>query len=610
MRKSYALAAASFAILSTQLISHTDVHAAAIKMRTTHVQLNGKQLSSPDGFTLHKTTYMPLFYVQQLLKALQIANRWTGSTWEISANYVKQPLNVLKAKSGTVDILLNGHTFAEHVDKTVAVDPAAHQKTTYIPIWYIQQTLKQLGLTSTWNGTTWNVEAPYTDVSKTADVIAPFSTLADAKKALLQYPGGQVQNASGAVVFTEPSFKTVDLRAPAPANVNDASLNKYLQAHDSIMTGLGQVFIDAQSTYGVDANYLVSHALEETGSGGNVSEIALTKNNLYGYGANDANPLADAGSFPSEAYAIRFQAWEVRNNYLTPGADNYVSPTLDGMSRNYAKDPNWANHVNDLMNQLAIDLHDNITSYQQYVPGNNLVPPPNSTTEPVYQMNGALGVVHSDTYYGSNIPVYANAASGAEYMFVRTIGMNDNGPDVKTVQQALNDKVSANLTVDGKFGPNTATALKNFQANHGLGPTGTCDFTTWNDLLSSPSNSGTVAAGQQLHIDQIAQGLAGSSVTEWFHIVGRGWVNASDVTFSNVYRLTVADPNQAANATIAVMDSHGANQGTLHVGDYVVAASAQPQGGQLAISYVNQSTNQLATGYVSAADASLTPVLD
>ena len=51
----------------------------------------------------------------------------------------------------------------------------------------------------------------------------------------------------------------------------------------------GQSFIDAGKTYGVNALYLAAHAIHESAFG--TSDIALGKNNLFGFGSYDASPF-------------------------------------------------------------------------------------------------------------------------------------------------------------------------------------------------------------------------------------------------------------------------------------------------------------------------------
>lgn len=505
-------------------------------------------------------------------------------------------------------IMVNQKWFASHVNKVVTVDPSSKSNTTFIPIWYIMQTLKSVGLNSTWNGSTWNVLAPYTDFQKDSTRLGAFSDLSNAETALLDYPGGMVKDLNGKTVFTEKSFTTVDLRYAAPANVNADAINQYLQTHDSILFGLGQTFMTAQSQYGVNANYLVSHALEETGSGGNVSAIAQTKNNLYGYGAYDVNAPSDAGTFPSMAYAIQFQAWEVRNNYLNPTSSHYVQPTLSGISVNYASDPNWANKVNNLMDQMAIDLHDSVTSYTQYVPTNNPTAPTNSGTIPVYTLNGATATVNADPYYGTDVPVYTDGGAGHQHMFTRALQLNTQGDDVQILQEALNTQGGANLQTDGIFGAATQSALEQYQTTHGLPPTGICDFHLWNDILGLSSPVTTVNAGSQISIDGIVEGMAGGQVTEWFHSPNLGWINASDMTFNNVYRLTVPSPTSADDMAVPVTNTAGQSIAVLHAGDYVVSDSSTSTNGHFAIQFANQTTGSALSGLVDGKSCNLISV--
>src|SRR5579875_1148530 len=194
-------------------------HAATQSMRRTVIEENGQPLSAPAAFTYQKTTYMPLFYVEQLLKAMHIQNTWTGSSWQIQAPFTVQPLPTLNKKTGPLRIEINGRTLVGDVPKQVAVDPSSGKPTTFIPIWYIQQVLSALELHSQWNGTVWNVQANYTVYTKTGERVAQFYTLAQAQAAVAEYPGGTIQNRAGQTVYTESSFINVDLGQPAPNNV-------------------------------------------------------------------------------------------------------------------------------------------------------------------------------------------------------------------------------------------------------------------------------------------------------------------------------------------------------------------------------------------------------
>ncbi|WP_304459709.1 hypothetical protein [Alicyclobacillus sendaiensis] len=59
-----------------------------------------------------------------------------------------------------------------HVEHIVAVDPFAHEKTSWLPIWYLETALSKLGVQSTWNGRVWTMETPSSwraDVKNTID---------------------------------------------------------------------------------------------------------------------------------------------------------------------------------------------------------------------------------------------------------------------------------------------------------------------------------------------------------------------------------------------------------------------------------------------------------
>jgi hypothetical protein len=66
---------------------------------------------------------------------------------------------------------------------------------------------------------------------------------------------------------------------------------------------------------------------------------------------------------------------------------------------------------------------------------------------------------------------------------VVTVREGDNGSAVKALQAQLNAKRGAGLTVDGDFGPATASAVRTFQSHAGLGVDGIVGPATWKNLL-------------------------------------------------------------------------------------------------------------------------------
>jgi beta-N-acetylglucosaminidase len=134
---------------------------------------------------------------------------------------------------------------------------------------------------------------------------------------------------------------TVDTNLTLPSGETAASLDQFLAG--SALAGLGASFMKAEAAYHVSARYFVAHAILESAWG--TSAIAHDKHNLFGFGANDANPYGDAATFPSFDACIQYVAQFIESNYLTVGGSFYHGPTLRGMNVDYASDPNWATKI-------------------------------------------------------------------------------------------------------------------------------------------------------------------------------------------------------------------------------------------------------------------------
>ncbi|WP_234969770.1 peptidoglycan-binding protein [Alicyclobacillus vulcanalis] len=626
---------------------------------------NGRLISKPIGFTYQGTAYMPIWYVMQALSKAGIASTWQGGVWTLTppggqtVNYGK-----ISYGPGSAAIAI-GQTVVANVPAVVYPDPASGKLTTFMPVWYVMNALQRLGIGSTWQGTEWDMK-PAPVVIETGDP-SNNTTGSDPANSTGNGTGNSTGNATGAVPggntvtnvttgssnvtgnstgnslgnstgnslgnstsnatgnatgnttgnatgnstgTSSGSFTNVDLRYPAPSNINAQSINQFLLQNSSPLNGLGNSFMDAQNLYSVDANYLVSHAILESAWG--QSQIALQKNNLFGYGAYDSNPGQDAGVFPSDDYAIRFEAWTVRMNYLTPGASLYVTPTLSGMNVNYATAKTWASGIAAIMTQFASSVGSNVNAYVQYTPSNN-PPAPRSTAEPVYYMNGAQGVTQQDPYYpNGGVPYYPTIAQGENQQFFGQLSVGSFGQPVVEVQQFLNRTINAGLTVDGQFGPLTQAAVEKFQSQvmHMSNPNGIWTFSMWVQYIQpSQSNANLIPAGTTVKIDQVAEGMAGPYVVPWYHVVGYGWVDSQYIKLTNVYRVIVQNPAGTAT-TIPVYQVGNLSSVllNLHSGDWVVANSAQPSGGVYTIQIAAQdptvsngyAAGTLLTGFIPA----------
>jgi len=69
-------------------------------------------------------------------------------------------------------------------------------------------------------------------------------------------------------------------------------------------------------------------------------------------------------------------------------------------------------------------------------------------------------------------------------VLIITTSQGSSGSAVQALQRQLNAH-GASLTVDGVFGPATATAVKNYQSSHNLGVDGIAGLQTWSSLVGT-----------------------------------------------------------------------------------------------------------------------------
>lgn len=137
---------------SVFIMSATPSFADSVTMYEDVISLNGTTSSTPYGFVDNSTTYMPLYYVIQLLNSIGISNSWNGSSgvWSLTNNSASNvtPLNQVKNEQ---QIDING-VFYAGMQSLIATDPSSDVKTTYVPIYYIIQVLNLLNINNSWNG--------------------------------------------------------------------------------------------------------------------------------------------------------------------------------------------------------------------------------------------------------------------------------------------------------------------------------------------------------------------------------------------------------------------------------------------------------------------------
>lgn len=116
------------------------------------------------------------------------------------------------------------------------------------------------------------------------------------------------------------------------------------------MEGMGKVFKHAENRFGVNAYFLASIGVLESGYGR--SAIARDKKNLFGFGAYDDDPYKHAHKFQSFEEGVVKVAKHLDRNYLTNGGDYYRGTTVEDIGKSYATSGTWAKKIEDIIHEM------------------------------------------------------------------------------------------------------------------------------------------------------------------------------------------------------------------------------------------------------------------
>lgn len=190
---------------------------------------------------------------------------------------------------------------------------------------------------------------------------------------------------------------------------------------------------------GLNPIYILAHAIHESGWGR--SRIAKAKNNLFGWGAIDADPFNKAWTFDSYQECIDIVMKAIKQSYLTIGGPFFNGASLKGMNVKYATDDNWASAIRTLMNEID-------------------------------------SFVNSDSARPIDPPARIDIG-----IFQRYLSRDMQGEDVKKVQTQL---AALGLydpgLIGGTFGPITEATVKKFQLQNNLEVDGIVGPLTWKAL--------------------------------------------------------------------------------------------------------------------------------
>lgn len=172
-----------FISLALSLSMGTSVSAAdigqGVSSAPTRIVLGGVDGSNPvhlirrEASNSKPTSWLPIWYLFGVLSKLGVQSTWDGRKWNLQLPRGMQvDLTHLPKASSSADeisIQMNGTT-VEYAPRFVHRDLSGSAMTSYIPIWYLMQALDRMGVTSTWDGTTWSMNTGAKSVAKMAVV--------------------------------------------------------------------------------------------------------------------------------------------------------------------------------------------------------------------------------------------------------------------------------------------------------------------------------------------------------------------------------------------------------------------------------------------------------
>ena len=256
-----------------------------------------------------------------------------------------------------------------------------------------------------------------------------------------------------------PTHYTIHTDLMSPSGLTVEQLNRILDryAAGTPLAGQGQAFLNMEMVTGFNALFMVEHAGIESAWGG--SEIARLKDNLFGYGADNANPLADAYTFSSYEACIDYYAHTMLKHYLTPGADHYNGATAHGIFVDYSTshDSEAESIVSNMNRDLALvggPQASHAAASPSVPPASPATPSPNATDG----THSAVPVPAPTHYPQTSTPGAASSAPADQ-------GPNPFGVSTRGTVPTADSRAGGNT---GPFGPSTQGGSRQPDPSAGL----------------------------------------------------------------------------------------------------------------------------------------------
>lgn len=152
--------------------------------------------------------------------------------------------------------------------------------------------------------------------------------------ALRNYTAKRLTKQEAIPAYSISQIYQLDLRKPSGVTAADLKL-----VTSKGLVGLEEAFVNAEEKYGVNCVFLMSIASLESAKG----TMMFRPNNMFGYGRT---------GFSSKAEGINVVAKGLSSRYLNPSGGLYGgSPTVKGVNKRYAANPQWYAKVGNYMQE-------------------------------------------------------------------------------------------------------------------------------------------------------------------------------------------------------------------------------------------------------------------
>lgn len=132
-----------------------------------------------------------------------------------------------------------------------------------------------------------------------------------------------------------------------PSGISEEQLNNVLKNTD--LEGLAKYYLQAERDYGINAKFLASISIHESGWGS--SNIAKTKNNLFGFQAY-THDTSQAKVYTSYSESILHAGKYIAENYLHENGKHFNGYTIESVQEKYCASTTWARKVRAIMNSM------------------------------------------------------------------------------------------------------------------------------------------------------------------------------------------------------------------------------------------------------------------